>query len=352
MSYKHSSALHARCNLIIFILITARYLFLALGLIVKFAYEDLSPNQFEELVVLICHKLLGVATQGFATGRDGGRDARFIGTANLYPSENSPWKGTVIIQAKHTEGYNKSFSESDFYSSENSSCIITQEIPKIIKLREIGELDHYMLFANRKLTAQKAVDLQNHLAKECDLPLESICLCGLTQLETWLKVFPQISSQANFDPIDAPLIVDPDELSEVVEVLGKKFSLYENEKSSYPTDRVSYDKKNVINNMSEEYANELKKRYLKHTFVIEDFLSDPENDVLKLAYENAVEEFQANIIAKRKEYQDFDSVMNYLRRFLCSRDPILKRNKKLTNAILFYMYWNCDIGQSENAETN
>ena len=28
-----------------------------------------------------------------------------------------------------------------------------------------------------------------------------------------------------------------------------------------------------------------------------------------------------------------------------------KQHKRLTRAILFYMYWNCDIGEVANAET-
>ncbi len=61
----------------------------------KYAYEDLSPEQFETLVVLICKVLLGAGVQGFAKGPDGGRDAKFVGTAQLYPSTASPWSGPV-----------------------------------------------------------------------------------------------------------------------------------------------------------------------------------------------------------------------------------------------------------------
>ncbi len=87
----------------------------------KFAYEDLSDDQFEVLIVLLCQRLLGIAVQGFAKGPDGGRDAKFVGTAELHPSKTAPWVGTVIVQAKHTNGYNRSFSELDFYSTSSSN---------------------------------------------------------------------------------------------------------------------------------------------------------------------------------------------------------------------------------------
>ena len=46
----------------------------------KFAYEDLSDDQFESLIVFLCQRLLGISVQGFAKGPDGGRDAKFVGT--------------------------------------------------------------------------------------------------------------------------------------------------------------------------------------------------------------------------------------------------------------------------------
>lgn len=78
--------------------------------VMKFAYEDLIEDQFETLVVLLCQRLLGMSVQGFAKGADGGRDARFNGTAELLPSKTAPWVGTIIVQAKHTNGFNRSFS--------------------------------------------------------------------------------------------------------------------------------------------------------------------------------------------------------------------------------------------------
>ena len=83
----------------------------------KFAYEDLSEDQFEKLIVLLCQRLLGISVKGFAKGPDGGRDAKFVGTAELHPSKAAPWAGTVIVQAKHTNGYNRHFGEADFHSA-------------------------------------------------------------------------------------------------------------------------------------------------------------------------------------------------------------------------------------------
>jgi hypothetical protein len=320
----------------------------------KFAYEDLSDKQFEELVILICQKLLGIGVQGFSEGADGGRDAKFVGAAEIYPSKVAPWVGTIIVQAKHTNGYNRSFSETDFYSPDSNTTVLAEEIPRIKSLRKNKELNHYMLFANRRLSGNAECEIRNFIAKECGIPLASICLCGLEQLELWLKTFPDIPKIANIDPLDSPLIVSPDDLSQIVQALAQALVVSKSIKDDPPIPRITYAVKNRINNMSVDYANDLRNRYLSDTAQIKKFLADPNNSAILELYQAVTEEFQLKIIAKRKSYQSFDEVMNYLADLLFSRDAVLRQrsHKRLTRAMLFYMYWNCDIGQETNAQTN
>lgn len=318
----------------------------------KFSYEDLSDDQFEKLIVFLCQHLLGISVQGFAKGPDGGRDAKFVGTAELHPSKASPWVGTTIIQAKHTVGYNRHFSESDFNGGINS--VLGKEIPRIKKLRQGKHLDHYMLFANRRLAGNAESDMRARIAKECDIPEGSIYLCGVEQLEVFLKTFPGVALKANLDPIDSPLIVSPDDLAVVVQALAKHRMVVSAVIDTPPTPRIPYEQKNALNNMTDAYAKEQRKRYLKETSQIRAFLAAPENLDLQRLYETVTEEFQLKITAKRKDHQTFDSVMEYLVDLLFNRDPILCQlaHKRLTRAVLFYMYWNCDIGELGDAETN
>lgn len=316
----------------------------------KYAYEDLSWEQFERLVVLICQELLGISTRGFATGPDGGRDARFDGTANMFPSHSSPWSGTTIIQAKHTNGVNKSFSESDFFSPSNSESTIVKEAARIQKLVKSGELHHYLLFANRKLTGNTDSSIIEYLSNECSLKTDSISLCGLEQLETYLKRFPHIPDMADIDPVDSPLTVSPDDLAVIIESLGLQIAEVDYTFPE-PVPRTTYERKNEINNMSSDYAKLMRSRYLKEVKNVYGFLSSPENVELKTLYESVTEEFQFKIVSKRKDYQDFDSVFEHLLSMLFSRDVVLSKNKRLTRIILFYMYWNCDIGMSDEIES-
>lgn len=321
----------------------------------KYAYEDMSDSQFETLVVLLCQRLLGISVQGFAKGPDGGRDAKFVGTAELHPSKASPWIGTTIIQAKHTNGYNKHFAESDFFNAQGAeSTVLGKEIPRIKKLREAKQLDHYMLFANRRLAGNAESDIRTHIASRCGIAESSIYLCGVEQLELWLKDFPDIPEKADIDPIDSPLIVSPDDLAEIVQALARQVKNASNLADAPPTDRVTYEQKNALNNMTNEYAKVLRRRYLKDTNQLRAFLASPENLELLRLYQSVVDEFQLKIIAKRKDYQTFDEVMEYLVGLLYDRDPILRQrvHKRLTRVVLFYMYWNCDIGETDDVATN
>lgn len=316
--------------------------------LVKYAYHDLSAKQFETLIVLLCQKLLGMGVQPFSDGADGGRDARFIGTAEAHPSTVDPWSGAIIIQAKHTTGYNKSFSESEFYSDASVNTIIAKEVPRIKALRESGELDFYMLFANRRLSTTADGDIRKHIAEQCALPPRSITLVGIESLETYFKAHSDIPEKADLDPIDSPLVMSPDIMAEIIEALARHRETVVAAAERVPMKRTSFKEKNRLNNMTDEYSSAVRRTYLKETVAIQRFLASPENaDILK-QYDELVEELQFKIIAKRKDYQTFDEVMEHLSDVLLSRDVVLRGNRRQTRALLFHMYWSCDIGKSED----
>lgn len=320
----------------------------------KYAYENLSSSQFERLITLLCQDLLGISVQGFSEGPDGGRDAKFIGKANVFPSVARSWEGTTIIQAKHCNGYNRSFSEHDFFNAQANQTVIGKEIPRIQSLRKNSQLDNYMLFSNRKLSANTETDIKLYLSENCGIAEENIYLCGVEQLELYMKKYSHVPLQANLDPIDSPLIVSPDDIAEVVQGLARNKEELSRVLDAPPVPRTPYEEKNKVNNMTDSYAKELRKKYLKDTAQIKLFLASPNNlDLLKM-YELAVEEFQLKIIAKRKNYQTFDEVMEYLLDLLFSRDAILRQrhHKRLTRVLLFYMYWNCDIGDTNDVAAN
>ena len=73
-----------------------------------------------------------------------------------------------------------------------------------------------MLFANRRLAGNADQRITAYISKECDLPQSSVYLCGVEQLELYLKTFPEVPALADLYPVDAPLIVSPDELARLI----------------------------------------------------------------------------------------------------------------------------------------
>ena len=94
-------------------------------------YFDLSDDQFEKIVVALGQRMFGAGLIGFTKGKDGGRDAKFNGTAECYPSRTAPWVGCTILQAKHTNAINASFSDTDFCNLEKGTGILFEELPRI-----------------------------------------------------------------------------------------------------------------------------------------------------------------------------------------------------------------------------
>lgn len=312
----------------------------------SYPYEDLDDKQFERLVVQCMRKLFGPGVQAFAAGRDGGRDALFVGTAERFPSTASPWEGTTVCQAKHTLGTNRHFSESSFGGTANSS-VISEELPRIKKLVENEELTNYILFSNRRLGGVFGPELTARIAEEAGIAKDRVFLVGTEHLDDLLKEFPEVVALANIDPVDGPLLVSSADLAEVILAIGDELGAPTS--FAEPVDRVSFETKNAINSMTPEFADELSRRYMGRTKQIEDFLADPGNSEPLARYEAAVEDFQLKIIAKRKNHQTFDEVFNHLVEVLVSRDGVLARRPSLVRAMLFYMYWHCDIGMSVDA---
>lgn len=312
-------------------------------------YHDMNELDFEALAVAICEEILGRATQGFSQGPDGGRDGKFIGTANEYPSKSKPWIGITIIQAKHTSGINQHFLESSFFSKNSKSATLSEEVIKIKKLIDAKQLDNYMLFANRKLTGGAEPQIKEYISEKTGLDIENIGVFGIDDLDRWLSRYRDIVRMVRLSPLTMSPIIRPDQLAEIIPHFANVFDSSVKNREFGPVNRTSYGEKNQLNNMSDELAQTLRKSYMSYAYQVQEFLSDPQNRGLQALYQEAVEEFQQTfIIPRQRELEYFDDIFNQLVDLLIDRDYILKTNKRLTRILVFYMYYNCDIGRSND----
>lgn len=316
----------------------------------KLDYHDLSEDQFERLVVAICSWLLGPGTQGFSKGPDGGKDARFCGRAERFPSAAAPWDGNVVVQAKHTDLINRKYSDPDF-SGDSASSVVTQELPRVVRLRNAGELDYYLLFSNRRLAGVAEKRIRARIAIAAGIDESAVHLCGEEALDGFLARQPDILRWARISPFDIQPFVDPADLARVIKAFADArdaLSEFASEDTPPPERRVSLKDKNLINGLAGDYAR-LIETYIKEFKPVEEFLAAPENAAYLRYYSDTVDDLNGFISTHREKRHSFEQVLETLYKRLIDRDYDLKVNKRLTRTVFYYRYWNCDLGSDSNA---
>ncbi|EIJ0935067.1 ABC-three component system protein [Vibrio cholerae] len=317
----------------------------------KYNYSEISPKQFESLVIQLCYKLLGYGTKTFADGADGGRDARFDGKATNIPSYRDPWTGLTIIQAKHTTEYNKKFSDKDFFGSKSS--IVNEEVEKMKRLILEDGMKNYMLFANRKLPAKAHEEILDYMSAQTGLEKTNIALLGIEDIENYLKAFPDIPEKVDLNAFDMPLNIEPDELADVIICIKNEITNINELVNSKPEKtienikRTSLEKKNRINNLNSSYSKIIENKMIAFN-EISDFLSRPENSEYQEKYLECKSELDEKIRAIKKPEHEFNYIIERIYDLIISRDQDCKTNKRLTKLMLHYMYYICDIGEVEN----
>jgi energy-coupling factor transporter ATP-binding protein EcfA2 len=70
-----------------------------------FAYEQLSPELFEQLAVAVAESVIGAGMEVYGRGPDGGREATFTGKINWSATtdDDGAWNGYAVVQAKQCQ---------------------------------------------------------------------------------------------------------------------------------------------------------------------------------------------------------------------------------------------------------
>jgi hypothetical protein len=230
--------------------------------------------------------------------------------------------------------------------------VLSKEILRIQKLRDEKEVDNYLLCSNRRLGATAGRDITKRVATECAVPESQVFLAGIEYFDDALARNPNLFAAAEIHPFESPMLVSSADLAEVILAISTAIdsdSILDGQ--SRPAPRVSYEVKNKANRMSPEFADQLKRNYLYISAQIGTFLADPGNSEITKRYDGAVEEFQLVILAETSSEMSFDVRFNNFVNLLLKRDVVLARNTRLTRAMLFYMYWHCDIGRIPDADS-
>ena len=314
--------------------------------LIRFPLYDSNSKDFEKLVALICEEILGTGTIVFSDGKDGGRDAKFNGTANRYPSEANPWNGKIIIQAKHTTKPEASCSDGDF------KTILKKECKSLKKLKDDGRVDYYLLFTNRKLTGVQDPQIEDFFEKGVGVKNN---ILGEERIQLWLQKYPEIAKKLGLHKLLMPLQFYEKDLQEIV-IAFSEVKISKEELGWIQSDltKIPIEEKNRLNNLSKEYFDNVLKKSFSDFEKIKSFLEDPKNYDYKSKYDNTISDLQEEITINRNEYHFFEEVLNHLYKLTVDQNNNqLLMKRRLIRVFLHYMYFYCDIGRkvSENAET-
>lgn len=307
--------------------------------------ENLSEDDFEKIINTLCQKVLGTGTVSFSKGKDGGRDGRFEGKANNFPSFVECWEGKFIIQSKHSSSYQSSCSDKSFFG--NKESIVKKEIEKIISLKNNNEVDNYLLFTNRKETASRE-KAKKHIRQETGLI--NVDIIGKETLHTWLDQHNDIVKTFKIGIYSLPLVLTEFDIKNVILEFGKQTKVISTITSITEQDltrNILKEKKNTLNNLSENYyKNQIKAKSLQNFILIDDLLQRDEE--LANIYYNFAFELSNKIEIKREHFDKFEEIFEYLYTIIFESNQIeLNKDRRLIWLFLHHLYFNCHIGRTE-----
>lgn len=306
---------------------------------------NLNSSDFESMVNIICQKILGTGVISFSEGKDGGRDGKFNGTAQNYPSEKQFWNGKFIIQAKHTTNPIASCSDKDFEG------IIDNEIKKISKLKQLGEVDNYLLFTNRKYSGIKGEKINKKIIDETGI--ENTAIIGKETInKQYLAPNKEIVRQFNLHKIHIPFDFSDEELRKIILAFKNQIPKLEtsiktkSDSLKYDFSHIDKKEKNKKNKLSSDYYKEnILGKSLMEFDKIETFLKDPINEELKDYYYDTANELNEIISLKRDEFEAFEELFIYIYQLITTGSHSLIGSKRHITTFLHYMYIECLIGK-------
>lgn len=283
---------------------------------------------------------MGIGITSFAAGKDGGKDAKFDGTASAFPSTADPASGKFIVQAKHTTSPVASCSDYDF-----ETTIIDKEIPKIRRMFEVGSLTHYLIFTNRRKTGGAEDRISERI--KAATGVQDVWLRGLEDIERELLLNPRISKAVGLDKLRSPIQFVPEDMRDVILALHSHRQSVstafdsEHDFRDYP----GLSAKNETNGLTPAYDAYIKEDSMPYFGDIERFLKNPRNEALKEQYHTVANELKGQLIAHRDRFTTFDDALETVYNLIHERCPEVKTTRRLVKVVIHYMYVNCEIGQ-------
>jgi hypothetical protein len=308
----------------------------------QYLFHMLFWQEFEELVRSLGLRLFGPSLGGFKRGPDGGRDARFQGIPQSWPSEQGQEDGQYVLQCKHTSKVGACCSDDDFKKD------LRGEAKKVKVLIASKELSHYLVFTNRTKSAgedeafRKKFDTVKGLSKAW--------LIGGEHLQTLLSDHSDLWDRYEED-VKNPVRFNRDDLVKIIHDFADFVKQGNGQPRSESLKHLKLEDKNKLNEISTLYFSDLQRHSMPQFEQIRSFLENPRNEVALNLYRDTADDLRGqlrnmltqNTVTKLEE--GFDQVRD---QFIAS-DEKLKTKRRWVRVFLDYMYSNCDIGQNVDA---
>jgi hypothetical protein len=303
---------------------------------------------FEVFTVTCCSKILGQGVVGFSKGPDGGRDGTFSGIANDFPSAAKPWKTesgrVVVIQAKHTQNLNSTTGAKEFKK------IIEGELPKLKRMVEDGQIGFYLLVTNRKETGKSHPELIDLIHQYTGLPYENIAILGREYLDRLIARYPEIIREAELEHL-IEVYADLLTTSHIADVIKKCKRLIDSCSQSQDDNnlltRCNLITKNEKNNATPHFAEIMMSYFDPFIKQIDDVLRNPENNTLKEDYKDLVLDTKAKLESLHSDDYINTRLESLISLFVKNEKTSGKYFENKVRMLVYYMYWNCDIGRKE-----
>jgi len=212
-------------------------------------------------------------------------------------------------------------------------------------LKSVGEIDYYIIFTTRKLSANANVDLITHIKTETQI--KDAQILGKEWINLTLKTKPEIVKTLNLNKYSLPLRIFPENIKKVIQAFIKNKEAVESAKNApYSYDFIpDIKKKNELNKLSEEYFKIIEERNQSYFNEIKKFLENPANEEFKNNYFNVVEEINNKLAIRTNEYNKFEELFEELFNCIYCVCPELQEDSRLIYVFIHFMYCNCDIGK-------
>jgi hypothetical protein len=156
----------------------------------SYRLNDLGDADFESMVQALLKRVIGPGTTTFGPGRDGAREATFIGKA-AYPSTEESWTGQWIFQVK--------YHNTDLVGVARARSKLIQdardELDKLVKRYKLS-FDNYILITNVPLSgvpARGTIDrLDNEVFNQYRQKGKHIAVWGADDVNRFLDIYPEV----------------------------------------------------------------------------------------------------------------------------------------------------------------